>query len=138
LKDDGLLVFTFHHGSPEAWDALTRALGEAGFGIVRLWPVHAEMDVGVPVFGKRGIRFDSILVCRKSSTIAPPPDIIQNASNLTQWIRKEATALMEKLEPQFTLTKEERISLFQGIAAMLFTQGRTDLLPSALQFNWGD
>lgn len=130
LKDEGLLVFTFHHGAAEAWDALARALKEAAFAIVRLWPVHAEMAVGVPVQGKRGICFDSILVCRKSNMIVEPLDL--RGADPLQWIQKEAGIMVQRLEPEFTLTREDRLSLSRGVAAMLFTHSKTDLTPSDL------
>jgi putative DNA methylase len=130
LKDQGLLVFTFHHGAAEAWDALAGALKEAGFVIVQVWPVHAEMDVGVPVQGKRGICFDTILVCRKTGLSVEPLTV--DSTNLAQWIRNETEARVKRLEPEFTLTREDRISLSRGMAAMLFTHERTDLPPSML------
>ncbi len=132
LKKEGLLVFTFHHGAAEAWDALAQALKDAQFVIVRLWPVYAEMDVGVPVRGKRGLRFDTILVCRKNESASlhtlPP----REAPDLLQQVREIAEELVEKLAPAFTLTQEDLLSLRRGIAAMLFTQGKTVLLPSAV------
>ncbi|MGD9101639.1 MAG: hypothetical protein PVF45_14255, partial [Anaerolineae bacterium] len=130
LKDEGLLIFTFHHGAAEAWDALARALKEAKFAIVRLWPVHAEMAVGVPVQGKRGICFDSILVCRKSDRVVAPLD--SRGADLVQWIQEETETIIQKLEPEFKLTAEDRLSLSRGIAAMLFTHNKTDLTPSNL------
>jgi len=133
LKDQGLLVFTFHHAASEAWDSLAQALKEARFVITRLWPVHAEMDVGVPVQGKRGIRFDSILVCRKSGLVGISFTPIQDVNTLPELAEAETKALIAKLEPEFGLTPEDRISLAQGIVAAYFTQGRTSLLPSALQ-----
>jgi len=132
LKRDGLLVFTFHHGTAEAWDALARALKEARFAIVRLWPVYAEMDVGVPVRGKRGLRFDTILVCRKQEAVPSPASPLREVSDWLRQIREVARELVDKLAPTFALTPEDDLNLRRGIAAMFFTQDRTVLLPSAI------
>jgi hypothetical protein len=42
LKDDGLLVFTFHHEAPRAWGAILDAALQAGFDIRRVWTYHSE------------------------------------------------------------------------------------------------
>ena len=35
LKDDGLLVFTYHHSRPEGWSSLAQAIYGAGFSVVQ-------------------------------------------------------------------------------------------------------
>lgn len=132
LKEEGLLVFTFHHGTGEAWDALAQALRAAGFAILRLWPVHAEMDVGVPILGKEGIKLDAILVCRKQHTFPVIGERLQDLSRLKSNVEEEVQPLLGRLTGEFVLTEADRVSLSQGIVAMWFTQERTDLLPSAL------
>jgi putative DNA methylase len=132
LKDEGLLVFTFHHGAAEAWDALAEALRAAHFAIRRIWPVHAEMDVGVPILGKESVKFDVILVCRKGEEAAEP---ILDPRELVTCIRKVAHSMIEKLEGAFSLTEADRINLYRAVAAMLYTQGRTECLPSSLTMN---
>lgn len=86
LKDDGLLVFTYHHSRPEGWRCVLKALMEAGFGISAVHPIKAEMSVAMPKLqAKEPIDLDIILVCRKRSrmktyrwngdlwgTVAPP------------------------------------------------------------------
>lgn len=67
LKNDGLLAFTFHHGRAEAWDAVSHALVASGFVVEAFYPIHSEMDVGVPLQGKNGIKFDILFVCRKAT-----------------------------------------------------------------------
>jgi len=66
LKDDGLLVFTYHHSRAEGWRCVLQALMEAGFGISAVHPIKAEMSVAVPKLqAKEPIDLDIILVCRK-------------------------------------------------------------------------
>ena len=44
IKPDGIMTVMFTHKSTDAWDALTVALIESGFGITRTWPVKTEAD----------------------------------------------------------------------------------------------
>jgi adenine-specific DNA methylase len=66
LRDDALLIFTYHHSRPEGWRSVLRALGEAGFVIVAVHPIKAEMSVATPkAQAKEPIDYDIIIVCRK-------------------------------------------------------------------------
>ncbi|MDA8394637.1 MAG: DNA methyltransferase [Candidatus Dormibacteraeota bacterium] len=66
LKDEGLLVFTYHHSREDGWQALARATLGAGFVVVHTHPVKAEMSVATPISAARDpIQFDMVLVCRK-------------------------------------------------------------------------
>jgi putative DNA methylase len=68
LKDDGLLVFTYHHSRDEGWTALAEAILGAGFVVVNTQPVKAEMSVATPKSqAKEPIQLDIIIVCRKES-----------------------------------------------------------------------
>jgi putative DNA methylase len=70
LKDDGLLVFSFHHSRSDGWTAIYRALQDAGFHVVAAYPVYAEMRGASPKSGtKEPISIDIILVCRKSGIV---------------------------------------------------------------------
>lgn len=68
LKDNGLLVFTFHHEKSRAWastlKAILNAYEEKGprFIISAIYPVRSEPRSGVH---GEGIRYDIIMVCRK-------------------------------------------------------------------------
>jgi len=71
LKDNGLLVFTYHHSRGEGWRSVLKALMEAGFGIVATHPVKAEMSVATPKRqAKEPINLDIIVVCRKLESLA--------------------------------------------------------------------
>ena len=73
LKDDGLLVFTYHHSRPDGWSAILEALVKGNFVISAVHPVKAEMSVAMPKNqAKEPIDLDIIIVCRKSDfTILP-------------------------------------------------------------------
>ena len=67
LKDDGLLVFTYHHSRWEGWRSVLNAIAAAGFYIKVCHPVKAEMSVATPKRrAKAPINFDIIMVCRKN------------------------------------------------------------------------
>lgn len=70
LKDDGLLVFTYHHSRVDGWSSVYEAVREASFTITNTQPVKAEMSVSVPVRSSRvPINYDLIIVCRKEGNI---------------------------------------------------------------------
>ena len=76
LKDDGLLVFTYHHSRWEGWRSILIAVETAGFLIKACHPVKAEMSVATPKHqAKAPINFDIIMVCRKN----PPGSIRADA-----------------------------------------------------------
>ena len=67
LKDDGLLVFTYHHSRWEGWRSVLDAVVAAGFRIQACHPVKSEMSVAAPKRqAKAPINFDIIMVCRKN------------------------------------------------------------------------
>ena len=67
LKDDGLLVFTYHHSRWEGWRSVLKAVGDAGLRIETCHPVKSEMSVATPKHqAKAPINFDIIMVCRKN------------------------------------------------------------------------
>jgi len=66
LKDEGLLVFTYHHSREEGWSAVAQAVTSAGFEFTFAQPIKAEMSVATPKSQtKEPIDIDIILVCRK-------------------------------------------------------------------------
>jgi len=65
LKDDGLMVFTFHHKKSEAWSSVLRSTLNAGFYIKAVYPIHSEMSSSTHIYEKKNITYDTIVVCRK-------------------------------------------------------------------------
>lgn len=63
LKDDGKLVFTFHHTKKWAWIGLKNAIRSSGFTVTTTQVVHSEGRTG---FRKDGhINYDVCVICRK-------------------------------------------------------------------------
>lgn len=76
LKDEGLLVFSYHHSRSEGWSSLASAILEAGFVVVNSQPVKAEMSVGTPKSqANEPIQFDIVIVCRKREAVTPEPTV---------------------------------------------------------------
>jgi putative DNA methylase len=75
LKDDGLLVFTYHHSRSEGWASILQALMDAGFAIAAAHPIKSEMSVATPKHqAKEPIDLDIILVCRKRDQSGGDPE----------------------------------------------------------------
>jgi len=92
LRPDGLLVFTYHHSRPEAWRSMLEATVGAGFAIVAVHPVKAEMSVAAPKHqAKEPIDLDIILVCRKRGSL------LQKAPDLAHVIPNAACEASEQL-----------------------------------------
>lgn len=69
LKDEGLLVMSYHHSRSEGWLSLGRALIGAGFSVVEAHPVKAELARATPKSRtKEPIDIDMLVVARKSHT----------------------------------------------------------------------
>ncbi len=67
LKDDGLMVFSYHHSRNDGWSAVASAVIEAGFRFVEAHPVKAELSLATPKSQtKEPIDIDILLVCRKA------------------------------------------------------------------------
>jgi hypothetical protein len=96
LKDDGLMVFTFHHERTKAWASTLRAILEAHdkgwprFIVSAIYPVRSEARVGVH---GEGIRYDIIIVCRK--TVEEPERI--SWEKLKDKIHERAREVLERL-----------------------------------------
>lgn len=64
IKDEGLLIFTFHHNKLWAWESIGKILLDAGFYITASPIVRSEGKSGFHS-SKGNIRYDCVLVCRK-------------------------------------------------------------------------
>jgi putative DNA methylase len=65
LKDNGILVFTFHHARISAWGALLKALLKSQFYITTIYPVRSEMRASTHLYDTKNIAYDLIFVCKK-------------------------------------------------------------------------
>ncbi len=119
LKDNGLLVFTYHHSRAEGWISLLEAVVGAGFSVINTHPVKSEMSVAVPKSqAKEPIQLDVILVCKKrehdSRTALEPSQALAEATQQSTQKLCRLTGAGLKLS-----RNDRRIVIFsQFIAAM--------------------
>lgn len=90
LKDDGILVFTFHHAKTWAWSGIRKALQGSGFCITATPIIRSEGRTG---FKKgRNTSYDVCVVCRKQERCLN----IDNALSLGSYTK--TVRLLKKLD----------------------------------------
>lgn len=73
LKDEGFLIFTFHHNQLRAWENIGTVLLNAGFYISATPVVRSEGKSGFHS-SKGNIKYDCVLVCRKRPSMLESTD----------------------------------------------------------------
>lgn len=71
LRGDGRVVLTYHCNDFRGWDALGRALYQAGLRIVAIGVAHAENETDHTKTGRRTFSKDLILECWKEPNVGP-------------------------------------------------------------------
>jgi hypothetical protein len=116
LKDDGLLVFTFHHEKPKAWASVLDAVLQAGFDIKRVWTYHSETRSGVH---GEGIRFDTVIVARKR--VGEPTEA--SWASLQDEIVSEVQAELKRLlENGVNVSPEDIFVIVMGKALAVYSR----------------
>ena len=107
LKDEGLLVFSYHHSRPDGWASLAEAIFDAGFSVVEAHPVRAEMSVATPkAQASEPIQLDVLLVCRKRKADRRPVRTPADA-----WVQADVVAherCARLTAAGFTLSRNDR------------------------------
>lgn len=108
LKDDGMLIFTYHHSRAEGWASVYNAIRNAGFCISEVFPIKAEMSVSVAIqSAKIPINYDLVFVCRKNVTASS-----RNNSNFDL---SEFIATVERIEScALSFTEGDKAILLYG------------------------
>lgn len=103
LKNDGLLVFTYHHSRDEGWQSIAKAILVSGFIVVNAHPVKSEMSVAVPkAQAREPIQIDTIIVCRKKSDT-------QKSKDSTDVALEKAREKIHRLQSSgFSLSKNDK------------------------------
>ncbi len=68
LKEDGALVFTYHHSDSESWGELLTALCDVGFEVTATYPISADAN---KFFEGEAVEFDIIIVARPAKDRQP-------------------------------------------------------------------
>ncbi len=90
LKDEGKLIFTFHHTNWRAWWTALTAITNSGFCVVDSFPVLSEYKVNPHIRNKQSLDMDLVLICEKRSIYQEqlsmsPTEILQRA--MTQQVK---------------------------------------------------
>ncbi len=72
LKDEGQLIFTFHHTKWQAWWTMLAAVAGSGFCVTDSFPVMSEYKVNPHVRNKQTLDMDLVLVCQKRAVMSEP------------------------------------------------------------------
>jgi putative DNA methylase len=97
LKPNGIMTVMFTHKQTAAWDALTKAMMEAGFTITASWPINTEAESSLHIKDKAAASSTIFLVCRPRSP--------QDADEALFW---------EDIEPQVARAVRERVAEFEA------------------------
>jgi len=110
LKDDGLLVFTFHHTKTWAWEGLGQLLLDAGY-YVSATPIVRSEGRGEVHSSEGNIRYDCIFVCRKVPNLMK-----QNSpSQLKEHILTDATIWTQRtLESRMPVNEIDVFTIVMG------------------------
>ncbi len=87
LKDEGLLVFSYHHTRKDGWIWVAAAVLTAGFklALAQAQSVKAEMSTAMPkLAAKSPIDLDLLMVCRKAADDRRPKTSIEAALQETE------------------------------------------------------
>lgn len=118
LKDEGILIFTFHHNKLWAWEGIGRILCDTGFYISATPIVRSEGKSGFHS-SKGNIRYDCILVCRKR------PSIWDNDSwlSLKEVILKDAMLWTRRtLESGMIISEADVFTIIMGKMLEYYTR----------------
>ena len=95
IKPEGIMTVMFTHKSTDAWDALTVALIESGFGITRTWPVKTEAESSIHIMDRAAARSTILLVCRpRAENPTPEPWHVVEA-RIAQAVRADIPTLQD-------------------------------------------
>ena len=66
LRDDGLMIFSYHHSHQDGWISVANAVFSSKFSFSQAQPVKAEMSVATPKSqASNPIDLDVFLICKK-------------------------------------------------------------------------
>jgi adenine-specific DNA methylase len=118
LKDDGMMVFSYHHNKENAWKAIAEALKENNFYISNIFPVRSEGQSAYHS-NTQTIKWDSILVIRKKESI-----------------QKKCSMPLEQLfkiwkdrinEQNLVMNENDKLSFFRSLAVLDYVNTETNI-----------
>lgn len=91
IKQDGIMVFTYHHNNCKAWESLTLALRHGDFRVTNCFPLLAEGKSGFHS-DSGNIKWDMVFVCRPGIKTNVPKYSNKRAKNWLEDRRDELEA----------------------------------------------
>lgn len=95
LKDNGLMVFTFHHNDTSQWELLLRSIMNSGFYLEAVFPVCGEAQSSLHLMDTSSMSYDLIHVCKKRIT---GPNKARSWASVRKDIRQHARREIAKIE----------------------------------------
>lgn len=86
LKQEGVLVFTFHHTQTWAWEGLYSAITKSGLNIVNILYIRSESTTGYRKEGK--ISYDACIICKKNGLKQNHGDLSIIIKSSMNWVRQ--------------------------------------------------
>jgi adenine-specific DNA methylase len=68
LKDDGEMVFTYHHNENEAWSVILEAIIESGFTVTAAYPVQSERSNNPHITDLDNAEYDILIFANKAES----------------------------------------------------------------------
>lgn len=119
LKDDGLLVFSYHHSREDGWTSVAAAVLGAGFRIVQAQPVKAEMSVAAPkLAAKSPIDLDVMLVCRKTAADRRQIRPVEEALRVVDTLAREKVTRFNATARKLSLNDVRVVVLSQALVEL--------------------
>lgn len=116
LKDNGRLIFTYHHSRTDGWIPVFNALDKAGFVIDMTFLVKAEMAVSVTIqAAKEPINYDLVFVCVKRDQTSVIMGEIPNGQSIS-------IELDDFVNQGLKLSQNDRLMLLYGRALCLMSR----------------
>ena len=122
LKDDGLLVLTFHHRKTAAWAAILEALIDSGFTIRAVWPVRSEARSYPHTRAPGAAIYDAIVVARMRSA-SPHPVSVEDLSSQAV---SRALEMLKKVDTE-DLTWPTTFTIVMGQVLGLYSRHHPDV-----------
>ena len=135
IRNDGVMAFTFHHEKAIAWGAVLEAVMNAGFDIRSVWTYHSEIRSGIH---SQGIRFDTIVVCRKRLEEPAPAAWGALQDRIVAAVKDELRRLLDNgaalsSEDVFVITMGKALSVYSSHYPNVLHDGQQVRLTQAIE-----
>jgi putative DNA methylase len=129
LKDEGLLVFSYHHSREDGWTSVAAAVLNAGFKLVQAQPVKAEMSVAMPkLAAKSPIDLDVLMVCRRAADDRRPQRSLETAIEAAEAASREKIARFNRRGRRLSLNDVRVILFSQTLVELCAGRATEDVL----------